>query len=63
MLPPLLGVLVTLVNLSRFPAARQHPGHGDVVMAGDEAGNVTMRHPAWGSPHRSRMRRWLPGAR
>ncbi|XP_069626815.1 adenylate kinase isoenzyme 1 isoform X1 [Haliaeetus albicilla] len=62
MLPASLGVLVTLVNPSWFPAARRHPRHGDVVRAREEAGNVTARHPAWGSPHRSRMGRVAAGS-
>ncbi|CAM9675629.1 unnamed protein product [Bubo scandiacus] len=62
MLPPSLGVLVTPVNPSRFPAARRHLGHGDVVRAREEAGNVTTRHPAWGSPCRSRMGRVAAGS-
>lgn len=62
MLPASLGVLVTLVNPSWFPADRQHPRHGDVVRAREEAGNVTARHPAWGSPHRSRMGRVAAGS-
>ncbi|XP_074911406.1 adenylate kinase isoenzyme 1 isoform X2 [Buteo buteo] len=62
MLPASLGVLVTLVNPSWFPADRRHPRHGDVVRAREEAGNVTARHPAWGSPHRSRMGRVAAGS-
>ena len=55
MLPPPLVVLVTLINPSWFLPVRWLPRHGDVVRAGEEAGNVTMRHPAWGNPHHSRM--------
>lgn len=62
MLPPSLGVLVTPVNPSWFLAARRHPRHRDVVRAGEESGNVTARHLAWGSPHHSRMRRVAAGS-
>jgi len=61
-LPPSLGVLVTPRDPSWFPTARRHPRHGDVVGAREEAGNVTMCHPAWGSPHRSRMGRVAAGS-
>ena len=61
-LPPSLGVLVTPRNPSWFPTARRHPRHGDVVGAREEAGNVTVCHPAWGSPHRSRMGRVAAGS-
>lgn len=40
----------------------RHPRHRDVVRAGEEASNVTVRHPAWGSPHRSRMGRVAAGS-